>query len=166
MDDFKDESVKDRLSKEYERRVKKVIRSKLNGRNMVRVINSWAVSLLRYSGGVVRWTKVELMNLDRKTRKLLIIQDAIHARANGSPIPHAISRKEGRRGLISLDDHVTLEELSLVDYLSQNCEERLLKAAWRGRNRSELEHPDDYKLEKKARRKSEGLVKEPHGQYI
>ena len=64
MDDFKDESVKDRLSKEYVRRVKKVIRSKLNGGNMVRVINSWAVSLLRYSGGVVRWTKVELMNLD------------------------------------------------------------------------------------------------------
>ena len=84
MDDFKDESVKDRLSKEYERRVKKVIRSKLNGGNMLRVINSWAVSLLRYSGGVVRWTKVELMNLDRKTRKLLIIQDALHARANGS----------------------------------------------------------------------------------
>ena len=84
MDDFKDESVKDRLSKEYVRRVKKVIRSKLNGGNMVRVINSWAVSLLRYSGGVVRWTKVELMNLDRKTRRLLIIQDALHARANGS----------------------------------------------------------------------------------
>ena len=76
--------MKDRLSKEYVRRVKKVIRSKLNGGNMVRVINSWAVSLLRYSGGVVRWTKVELMNLDRKTRKLLIIQDALHARANGS----------------------------------------------------------------------------------
>ena len=84
MDDFKDESVKDRLSKEYVRRVRKVVRSKLNGGNMVRVINSWAVSLLRYSGGVVRWTKVELMNLDRKTRKLLIIQDALHARANGS----------------------------------------------------------------------------------
>ena len=84
MDDFKDESVKDRLSKEYVRRVKKVIRSKLNGGNMVRVINSWAVSLLRYSGGVVSWTKVELMNLDRKTRKLLIIQDALHARADGS----------------------------------------------------------------------------------
>ena len=84
MDDFKDESVKDRLSKEYVRRVKKVVRSKLNGGNMVRVINSWAVSLLRYSGGVVRWTKVELMNLDRKSRKLLIVQDALHARADGS----------------------------------------------------------------------------------
>ena len=33
---------------------------------------------------VVRWTKVELMNLDRKTRQLLIIQDALHARADGS----------------------------------------------------------------------------------
>ena len=76
--------MKRRLSKEYVKRVKKVIRSKLNGGNMVRVINSWAVSLLRYSGGVVRWTKVELMNLDRKTRKLLIVQDALHARADGS----------------------------------------------------------------------------------
>ena len=65
--------MKERLSKEYVGRVKKVIRSKLNGGNMVKAINSWAVSLLRYSGGVVKWTKLELMNLDRKTRKLLAI---------------------------------------------------------------------------------------------
>ena len=63
---------------------------------MVRVINSWAVSLLRYSGGVVRCTKVELMNLDRKTRKLLIIQDALHARADGSRLylMRSVAKKE------------------------------------------------------------------------
>ena len=68
--------MKRRLSKEYVKRVKKVIRSKLNGGNMVNAINWWLVSLLRY---VAKWTKIELMNLDRKTRKLLTIHEQMLA---------------------------------------------------------------------------------------
>ena len=71
--------MKKRLSKEYVKRVKKVIRSKLNGGNMVNAINWWLVSLLRYSGEMVKWTKIELMNLDRKTRKLLTIHEQMLA---------------------------------------------------------------------------------------
>ena len=71
--------MKRRLSKEYVKRVKKVIRSKLNGGNMVNAINWWLVSLLRYSGKMATWTKIELMNLDRKTRKLLTIHEQILA---------------------------------------------------------------------------------------
>ena len=52
-DDVKQESLKERLSKEYVRRVKKVIRSNFKGGNMVNAVNSLAVSLLCYSGGVV-----------------------------------------------------------------------------------------------------------------
>ena len=44
---------KERLKKEYIRRVKKCLKSKLNGGNMVKVINTWAVSLMRYSAGIV-----------------------------------------------------------------------------------------------------------------
>lgn len=36
-----------------------------------------------------------------------------------------------------MEDCINLEELSLVDYLRQS-EERLLKSAWRRRNRSEV----------------------------
>ena len=68
--------MKKRLSKEYVKRVKKAIRSKLNGGNMVNAINWWLVSLLRY---VAKWTKIELMNLDRKTRKLLTIHEQMLA---------------------------------------------------------------------------------------
>ena len=71
--------MKRRLSKEYVKRVKKVIRSKLNGGNMVNAINWWLVSLLRYSGKIAKWTKIELMNLDRKTRKLFTIHEQILA---------------------------------------------------------------------------------------
>ena len=88
--------MKKRLSKEYVSRVKKVIRSKLNGGNMVNAINRWLVSLLRYSGGMVKWTKIELTKLDRKTRKLLTIHEANASRLY-------LSRKKGGRGLISME---------------------------------------------------------------
>ena len=71
--------MKKRLSKEYVKRVKKVITSKLNGGNMVNAINWWLGSLLRYSGEMAKWTKIELMNLDRKTRKLLTIHEQMLA---------------------------------------------------------------------------------------
>ena len=48
-----------------------------------------------------------------------------------------------------MEDCVKLEELSLVDYLS---EERLLKAAWKRKNCSEVEHPDDYKRRNREER--------------
>ena len=62
------EESKERLKKEYIKRVKK---SKLNGGNMVKAINTWALSLMRYSAGIVEWTKADLDVTDRKTRKLM-----------------------------------------------------------------------------------------------
>ena len=50
-----------------------------------------------------------------------------------------------------MEDCVKLEELSLVDYLSQS-EERVLKAARKRRNCSDVEHPDDYKRRKREER--------------
>ena len=48
--------MKDKITTEYVRKVKKLCRSKLYGRNMVRGINAWTGSVLRYSAGIVDWT--------------------------------------------------------------------------------------------------------------
>ena len=53
-------------SKEYIRRLRNVLKSKLNGGKLVRGINTWAVSLLRYSAAFVSWRKNELQAIDRK----------------------------------------------------------------------------------------------------
>ena len=47
-DEFLEEKMKLNVSKEYIGRIRKVLRSKLNGGNLVRGFNTWAVSLLRY----------------------------------------------------------------------------------------------------------------------
>ena len=52
--------MKEIVKEEYLRRVKAVARSKLYSRNLMTTINVWDVSVVRYSGGVIEWTKAEL----------------------------------------------------------------------------------------------------------
>ena len=73
------------------------MKSKLNGGNFVRGVNTWAVSLLRYSAAFVSWRKSELETIDRKTRKLFTIYGALHPKSHVDRL--YIPRKEGGRGL-------------------------------------------------------------------
>ena len=79
---------------------------------------SRAVSLLRYSGRIINWTKSEL--------EALIIPGTLHPRSNVSGLQ--LSRREGQRGLISVEDAINIEERNINDYISQS-QERFLKAA-------------------------------------
>ena len=47
-DKFLQEKMKLNVSKEYLRRLRKVLKSKLNNMNLVCGVNTWAVSILRY----------------------------------------------------------------------------------------------------------------------
>ena len=51
--------------KDYIKRIRKILKSKLNGGNLVRGVNICAVSLLRYPA-FVSWRKSELQAIDRK----------------------------------------------------------------------------------------------------
>ena len=74
--------MKGTITAEYIRRVKKLCRSKLNSGNLISGINAWAVSVARYSAGVVEWTVEELVNMDRKTRRILVINGCLHPGSN------------------------------------------------------------------------------------
>ena len=52
--------------KEYIRRLRKVLKSKLNDGNLVHEVNTWAISLIRYSVAFAGWRKSELQAIDRK----------------------------------------------------------------------------------------------------
>ena len=58
--------MKMNVSTEYVRRIRKVFKSKLNGGNLNRGVNTWAVSLLRCSAALVSWRKRELQAIDKK----------------------------------------------------------------------------------------------------
>ena len=56
-------------------------KSKLYAGNMMRAVNSWAVSVVRYTAGVLDWSDRELKAMDVKTRKILTMNGAFHCGA-------------------------------------------------------------------------------------
>ena len=71
--------MKRQLKKEYKRRVKLILSSKLDGRNKVMAVNTWAVAMLRYGAGVLKWTTEEL---DGKTGKVMTMYGALHRKSD------------------------------------------------------------------------------------
>ena len=53
-DKIKEKEMKEMFSKESLQQLKLILRSKLNGGNKVMVINTWAVSVMRYGTGILK----------------------------------------------------------------------------------------------------------------
>ena len=123
-DGIKHGEMKETVSKEHVRRIRKILASKLNGGNIITAINSWAVSVIRYGAGIVNWTKAELQQMDRKTRKLLAMYGAHHPQADIDRL--YLRRADGGRGLISIEDCVRMEQESLLRYIKQSKEKLIL----------------------------------------
>ena len=70
--------MKSKVTTEYYRRVKKILRAQLHGRFAFKVINTWAVPVLRYGAVIINWRIDELKNIDIKTRKMLRYNGAHH----------------------------------------------------------------------------------------
>ena len=49
--------MKQKTTKEYKRRLRLVLKSKLNRRNKIRAINAWAVAIFRYGAGIFHSNK-------------------------------------------------------------------------------------------------------------
>ena len=125
IDKVMEEEMKSRTRDEYFRRLRLILKSKLNGRNKIAGINTWAVSLLRYGAGVIMWTVEELKSLDRKTRKLLTIHGVLHPRSDIDRL--YVSRKRGGRGLIGCKDCFRAEENNVAWYIKNAVEPLLLE---------------------------------------
>jgi len=76
--DVKHREMKELIKCEYLRRVKLLARSKLYARNLFPAINAWAVSVVRYTAGILNWCQKELKDLDVKTRKTLTMFNIFH----------------------------------------------------------------------------------------
>ena len=100
-DTIKQVEMKDKIQKEYLRRTRKLLETKLSSQNLIKGINTWAVPLVRYSGPFLKCTRDELKQMDQRTRKLMTIHKALHPRDDVDRL--YVSRKEGGRGLTSIE---------------------------------------------------------------
>ena len=148
------------VSRKYIRRLRKVLKSKLNGGNFVRGVITWAVFPLRYSVVFVSWRKSELQATYRKTRKLFTIYGHPKSDIDRLYIP----RKGGGRGVIFIEDCIDLAIRGLEVYV-HGSEERLIQAA-RGDKIDGLEAANVFKRSKKDKRLEDWEEKVLHCQYL
>ena len=124
LDKIKETEMKEKITKEYKRRQKLILKSKLNRRNKVTAINTWAVAIFKYGAGIIQWNASELKDLDRKSRKTLTMYGGLQPKSDVDRL--YVKREEVGRDLISVQRYIIEEENSLGFYVS-NLEENLIR---------------------------------------
>ena len=93
--EIKRKEMKHRVKDEYFTRIKKILKTELNSKNIIEAINTLAVPSLTYSFPILDWNITELEAIDRNTRKLLKLNKIMHKQSNVERV--YLPRKEGGR---------------------------------------------------------------------
>ena len=165
IDQIMQQQMKVLIQKEYLRRTKKILKSKLNGKNIVLAINSWAVSLMQYEAGIINWTDEELKALHRKTHKKLTMYGALHPRSDVHSL--YLTRKSGRRGLIGIEECVKAERNNLALYVSRRQGEMARQIVREGVvNIEGVKDGSSLRKENKENHQRQWHEKALHGRFI
>ena len=97
----KEKEMKNKFCKEYLRWLRLILRSKLNGRNKIMAVNTWA-------GYVMRYGTDELKSLDRRIRKFMAVHGELHPKSDVN-IVYLSREMEGRR-LISCQGCIRMKK--------------------------------------------------------
>ena len=123
-----DQEVRQKAITEYKKRVRQVLKSQLTAKHKVTAINTFAVPIIRYTAGIIEWPKEEISQLDIKTRKLFTLHGAFHPKSSTDRLYKP--RKEGGRGLQSIDRAIQDEQTSLEKYVKEKSKEDRLLAEY------------------------------------
>ena len=165
LDKIKEEEMKDKIVKEYKRRLRLILKSKLNGKNKVIAINTWAVAIFRYSAGILEWKSSELKKIDRKSRKTMTMYGAFHPKSDVDRL--YMKRKEGGRGLSNIELVVKGEENNLGQYVLNSREQLLRGVCVEGTIRTDSTMPDNEFKKKVANDLEKNWMgKKMYGQFV
>ena len=138
------DTMKDKIRKEYYRRVRLVTRSELNSKNKIQAINSLAVPVMSYSFNILNWQLCDLEKIDSKTRKILTMHKMHHPRADIHRL--YLSRAQGGRGLLQITNSYKTATIGLSEYLKSTTDS-MLKPVYQHEVRKKL-----YSVSKGAER--------------
>ena len=118
---------KERVLREYYKRVRKIWKSELYGNNKVIAHNIFAIPVTTPTFGILNWTKEELEQIDVKTRKLLTVSGSFH---RNSDVDRLYSERcKGGRGMNSLVDTYIARIVSISQHLKEQSSSNTFLAA-------------------------------------
>ena len=150
---------------EYLTRSMLVMRSKLNSRNKIGALNTWATSLLRYGEGILNCRRTMLDEMDKKARKIMTINKELHAKSDIDRL--YVPRSNGRRGMLSCQNCIITEENSLGWYIKHQFEPLLVAVKNKKTiNTEDVVSPTVYEETERCRACNSWKNKVMHGQYL
>ena len=124
-DTIKHAEMKEKNKKEYLKRTRKLLETKLHSWNLIKRINTRVVLLVKYSGPFLKWTREELKQMD--LTKSMTMHKASHPIADADRL-YAL-RKEGGRGL---EDYVKWRKGKLITATRNNVDNTSIN--WKKKN--------------------------------
>ena len=117
-DSIKHEEAKRTAKKVYLKRIRSILKSGINAKFTTDAIRTYAMPILRYGFGILKWRKAELTGIDRKVRKILTKGGFHNPKSNTHRL--YLSRDKGGRGLIGAEDCHRQECSALAKYIKSN----------------------------------------------
>ncbi|XP_064076354.1 uncharacterized protein LOC135194637 [Vanessa tameamea] len=98
--DINHSKLKQDLTTEYIKRVNQLCKKHLYSRNLIRAINTFAIPVLTYSFGIIKWSQTDIKKLEIKTRVTLTKHNYHHPKSAIERL--TLKRQLGGRGVVDL----------------------------------------------------------------
>ncbi|KAJ3660258.1 hypothetical protein Zmor_004714 [Zophobas morio] len=127
--------TKTQLKDQYVARLKLKLKTQLNGKNLMKAVNTFCVPLLTYSFGVIKWSKTDLENLNIATRKIFTQYRRHHPKSSIERF--SLPRQNGGRGFQNLENLYQRQISDLKKYFLKRAERNEM---FRTITRADLNH--------------------------
>ena len=107
-------SIKNSLIDTYKKRLNSILRTELSAKHKAKAINTFAIPVLTYSFGIIKWCDTDLDKLQRITRTHLTKNRMLHPRSAVERM--TLPRNRGGRGIVDLKNLHKKQIIALRQY--------------------------------------------------
>ena len=157
--------------RKFYNRVRGILKKEVNAKNTTATIKIFAMPILRYGFGILKWTRDELETMDQKIRKILYQHKFHHPQSSTHRL--YLSQEQGGRGMSGVRDVYQQECSSLAKYIEENENDPLIKIVKEAEKRKKygltryIEPKNNKNTEETDKEHYEGLKEmKMHGDYF
>ena len=132
----------------FKKKLKHILKSELNSKNIMTAINEYANPVITYTFGIVHWTEQDIKDIDVTVRKSLNMHRMFEIRSDVDRL--YTPRDMGGRGLTSIWDSFKCTNIRLAHFLNNSLCPKLQKC-------KELDKAGLFSICKRAEKFTEGL---------
>ena len=125
LDGIRHVQMKEKIIKNAKSKLRKLLETELNGRNLIMSINECVMPIITYSFGIINWLENDLKACDVQIRKLLNMYKAFETKSDVDRL--YVPRKLGGRGLLSVWDTFK-SSVCRIAHVLQSSDNELLSA--------------------------------------